>query len=159
MIRDQISSYLLLPLLTLSVTGASTDKPAQRRFTITISENQMVLAVIIACVLFLVLTSIIVNLSIFSYSHQHKQQAVMSQLTEILATMTTLHQQSLIPNYKRSRPSSILRNKSVTILEPSSMEAYPVLQSGTTEASPISAKKTQNRRQESTEKIEKIMEV
>ena len=124
---------LLLCLVAAGAAGGRDEQPVLRRFTVILTESEIVVSLIVLGIAFLVLVIIIVNLAIFSHSHQRKQQVLMSQLSDTLTAMTTLHQQVLTPVYKRARPSSILRKKSVSITDPQVSAAQPVLQSGNEE--------------------------
>ena len=132
---------LLLCMIAAGAAESKEERPVLRRFTVTLTESQVVISLIALGISFLVLVIIIVNLAIFSHSHQRKQQVLMSQLSDTLTAMTTLHQQVLTPIYKRSRPSSILRKKSVSITDPHMPIEPPVLQSGIEEKDHKAAKK------------------
>ena len=67
---------MLLNLMAVGGTTSREETPILRRFTVTLTESQVVVALIVLGISFLALVVIIVNLSIFSYSYQRKQPCI-----------------------------------------------------------------------------------
>ena len=109
MIRRVVVEY---PLPSSNVSNFDT-APVLHRYTITLTEPQVWVCFIIAGMGVLIFLFIIINLMVFSYSHQQSQKDLLSQLSNIATELEGITSNARIqlsipplPPVRRRRPMS-----------------------------------------------------
>ena len=107
-----------------SSKNATEKSPIFYRYMLTLSEPQLIVCIVIACLGVLIFLFTIVNLMIFSYSHQQSQRDLLTNLTNIATELEGITAKTGLLNtvpavpVRRRRPASFAALPSYTIEKP-----------------------------------------